>query len=390
MRGMSTKIMGLIAVSVFTFGVVVCAEAAEYVGCYTDARERALPVFIGNGYDVDRCIQQVRNRGFAYAGLQWYGDCFAGNGVGYDRADDRDCNTRCDANTNQICGGTWRNSIYSVTSNPSPPGSQTRAGSYVGCYTDAPDRALPVFLGNGYDVDACILEARNRGYAYAGLQWHGECWAGNNVGYVRVDGGECNTPCDVNHYQICGGAWRNSIYSVWPNSAPQIRAEGPQGEIVLTPIDTNDANLLAINVYAESYVEGTWTTHTVAYSPAEDRIVEFDYHESGSYDVGAAPPSSSCREDLNKWHTCMTDCTRRKNSDLWRSGTLGVRAGFVGSMLPCAEGALARASAYYFAACLTYYTSLGFLAGTEAGLISSMSCESMCAPRPTPCIGPAR
>ena len=53
--------------------------------------------------------------------------------------------------------------------------------------------------------------ARANGLAYAGLQWYGQCFGGNEVGYTQVGDGECNKPCPSG--EMCGGAWRNSIYA---------------------------------------------------------------------------------------------------------------------------------------------------------------------------------
>jgi hypothetical protein len=98
-----------------------------YVGCYTDDSNRALPNFLSQqGETVESCKQKAANAGFAYAGVQWYGQCFAGNTVGYARVPDGQCNTLCTSNPNEVCGGGWRNSIYksgfqppSITINPS-------------------------------------------------------------------------------------------------------------------------------------------------------------------------------------------------------------------------------------------------------------------------------
>ncbi len=88
---------------------------------------------------------------------------------------------------------------------PAPP------PGYRGCFTDDPNRALPQWLGSVYDVATCVNLAGANGLAYAGLQWYGECWGGNELRYSQVGDGECNTPCLSG--QMCGGAWRNSIYA---------------------------------------------------------------------------------------------------------------------------------------------------------------------------------
>lgn len=88
---------------------------------------------------------------------------------------------------------------------PPPP------SGYLGCFTDDPNRALPVWLGPVNDIGTCVNSARANGFAYAGLQWYGECFGGNELRYTQVGDGECNTPCASG--QMCGGAWRNSIYA---------------------------------------------------------------------------------------------------------------------------------------------------------------------------------
>jgi WSC domain len=88
----------------------------------------------------------------------------------------------------------------------------------LGCFTDDHDRALPYGLGNVDDVAACVNLARANGLAYAGLQWYGQCWGGNELRYTQVAAGECNTPCPSG--QICGGAWRNTIYATGNTPPP--------------------------------------------------------------------------------------------------------------------------------------------------------------------------
>jgi hypothetical protein len=100
------------------------------------------------------------------------------------------------------------NWMPSACSTPPPP-----APGYVGCFTDAEARALPASFGEGHTIESCVSAAAQNGYAYAGLQWYGQCFAGNSVGYSQVDDSECNTPCSANPSQMCGGAWRNSIFT---------------------------------------------------------------------------------------------------------------------------------------------------------------------------------
>ncbi|XP_063423309.1 uncharacterized protein LOC134707479 isoform X1 [Mytilus trossulus] len=86
-----------------------------YVGCFIDKDDRMLPAqyLYNNHMTVDMCIQHCRSRGFAYSGVQYYAQCFCGdNHNKHGAAVDTQCNTPCKGNHQQMCGGTWRLSIY--------------------------------------------------------------------------------------------------------------------------------------------------------------------------------------------------------------------------------------------------------------------------------------
>ena len=98
---------------------------------------------------------------------------------------------------------------------------------YIGCYTDQENRALPNWLGHVGDVGTCVNLARANGLAYAGLQWHGECWGGNELRYTAVGAQECNTQCPSGQY--CGGSWRNSVYATGASAPPPPPPPPPPG-----------------------------------------------------------------------------------------------------------------------------------------------------------------
>jgi len=98
--------------------------------------------------------------------------------------------------------------IYTV-----PPTGSTFTRNYVGCFTDDTNRALPAQLSSGGEtVESCIQKAAAAGNIYAGLQFYGQCFAGNTLGYTQVSDSQCNTPCTANSSEMCGGSWLNSIY----------------------------------------------------------------------------------------------------------------------------------------------------------------------------------
>ncbi len=83
-----------------------------------------------------------------------------------------------------------------------------------GCFSDQSNRALPAFLGNNMTIESCIATANSYGYTFAGVQYYGECWAGNALGYNPLPASSCNTPCAANTNEMCGGTWANSIFQM--------------------------------------------------------------------------------------------------------------------------------------------------------------------------------
>lgn len=179
------------------------------VGCYYDDSNRDLDaLLIDGGATVETCVAAAGSRGFAYAALQNGGRCFAGNSVTY-AATPNDCTMRCAANPAEYCGNIMRNEIYTTLA--SAP-SVTRTGK--GCFNDDANRALPArLIGAGATVESCTAAAKALGYTYAGLQWYGQCWAGQVLGYGPSNG-SCTTKCTANGGQDCGGNYANNVFLV--------------------------------------------------------------------------------------------------------------------------------------------------------------------------------
>ena len=93
-------------------------EAYTYIGCYRDSGNRDLKgySFSSNAMQIDDCAFMCKRKGFKYMGLQYSSYCFCGNDFGkYGKADN--CNMPCNGNPNEICGGSWANSIYKLSTN---------------------------------------------------------------------------------------------------------------------------------------------------------------------------------------------------------------------------------------------------------------------------------
>jgi hypothetical protein len=187
-----------------------CAWVSNYLGCFPDqGNPRILPDLKGNGFSMEQCIDLCRSEDYAASGLQWFGECWCGDTpYGTPVADDN-CDTPCVLGAAGMCGGSWHNSVFQDT---------TSNYAYVGCFEDqGHPRRLPMFPGNGFNIDRCISECAFQGAPYAGLQWFGECFCGDYVDpEMRVPDADCDTPCRVGD-GMCGGSWRNSVYKTTPN-----------------------------------------------------------------------------------------------------------------------------------------------------------------------------
>ncbi len=87
-------------------------------------------------FRVDKCRAFCAGRGFAYAGVQYFKECFCGNSYGrYGNINTSECNTRCVGNEGQLCGGGWALGVWRTSGLPQP--SVTSAAS------TAPPTAAP-------------------------------------------------------------------------------------------------------------------------------------------------------------------------------------------------------------------------------------------------------
>ncbi|KAJ3310904.1 hypothetical protein HDU76_003258, partial [Blyttiomyces sp. JEL0837] len=104
--------------------------------------------------------------------------------------------------------------------------------NYLGCFID---RSYPrTFVNKLYNTEQstagswtatnCINAARAQGFRYVGLSNGGDCWADNyfrNSTNSDASEGDCNTPCQADSSQTCGGSLRLSTY-VFSVSTPTV------------------------------------------------------------------------------------------------------------------------------------------------------------------------
>lgn len=171
----------------------------DYVGCF----DRGPFVYKQDRSSLRAC--RAACSGFDFFGLEGQSYCFCGerSNLGA-RKSEAECNTTCSEEKGRMCGGEKRSSVYRVDR------------GYKGCFQDDKTRSLPVHKGVRGSLGKC--RAACSGYLYAGLQWYGHCFCGNDYskGLQKAES-ECNTPCRDEKDRMCGGGWRNSIYLIEPN-----------------------------------------------------------------------------------------------------------------------------------------------------------------------------
>lgn len=91
------------------------AAATGYLGCFRDQGKRDLDgyTFYDGKMTTQLCVSTCRDKGFSHAGTQYAGHCFCGNKYGA-AGPASNCDAKCTGNRDEICGGTWANSVYKV------------------------------------------------------------------------------------------------------------------------------------------------------------------------------------------------------------------------------------------------------------------------------------
>lgn len=192
----------------------------------------------------------------------------------------------------------YNGSLSSAWSNVASMIFVTPVAGYQGCYTDSTPRALPVQIaGSTYTVESCKQAAFNAGYRYAGLQYGGQCFAGNSLGYTLVTDVECNMPCTANGLEMCGAGWHNSIYATGyvPSASASIAwiqpAEvcwGTPGTLTAAGYASNGTGgvQLVFRERNDAGVWGSWQTVAFQATPGPDT--------TWSNSISSGSPTNKC------------------------------------------------------------------------------------------------
>jgi len=223
---------------------IVCVAASfaqpmgtRYLGCFKDTENRDLTGYTQQDpkLTLQSCSDICRQKGFKYAAAQYGAHCFCGNSYGkYGKA--TNCDMKCAGNSNEICGGSWANSLYEFVI------SGVTVGDYKGCFKDTENRDLTGYTQQDpkLTLQSCSNICRQKGFKYAAAQYGAHCFCGNSYGkYGKAT--NCDMKCAGDSNEICGGSWANSIYEVSTGSSTSTSTTPePTGQIGLTGVWKDD------------------------------------------------------------------------------------------------------------------------------------------------------
>ena len=240
-------------------------------GCYTDGvGGRTLTYNPGTpggtaALTVALCTSTCEQAGYNISGVEYAGQCFCGssysNGGGPAPDGLAGCNMVCNGNASEYCGGPNRLNVYTLPSVPAPPPGWTA----LGCYTDSVGaRALTTtqYLAAPMTIEVCTTACKADNFAYAGLEYGGECYCGNTVangnGPAPDKAAGCSMPCNGDATETCGGSNRINLFKATGTSPSSSATGTTTSTAVSTPTSTGTASKLPAGwKYQGCYQEGS-------------------------------------------------------------------------------------------------------------------------------------
>jgi hypothetical protein len=193
-------------------------DVADSIGCYTDlASKPGLTdyFFEGSGMTIEKCTQGCKELGYALAGAEYSTQCKCGNEYkGDQKLPTTSCDMTCKGNSSQICGGSYKLSLYNTTN---VAVNLKKPTGWLGCYSDpSTKRAL---TGYTYSLSTmtssvCRLACSQRGYQLAGTEAGNQCFCGDTfTGGTVLPSSSCYVACAGNSSESCGASWVMDLYN---------------------------------------------------------------------------------------------------------------------------------------------------------------------------------
>jgi WSC domain len=207
----------------------------------------------------ENCQAACKAGGWTISGTEYSAECYCDskfeNGGGPAPDGSTGCNMACNGNSQEICGGSNRLTVYqysngppstssvstssatttSSTSSSSSKSSTSTSSStssstavptgwtYQGCYADAYNNLGRTLMYQQPDNaaltrESCISTCAGLGYPVAGMEYYTQCFCDTGLrnSAPKEPETDCNTACGGNSAEECGGPNRLSIYSNGP------------------------------------------------------------------------------------------------------------------------------------------------------------------------------
>ncbi|EXJ91928.1 hypothetical protein A1O3_00478 [Capronia epimyces CBS 606.96] len=206
-------------------------NTALYQGCYVEATDsRALSgasYTNSSGMTSVSCGTFCQSKGFGVFGTEYSKECYCGSAIATATTDQSDCGMVCSGNRTEYCGGPSRLSVWSIvsgtesgasstttsTTSASPTSTPTPSisgATYMGCYSDnTGGRTLASRTTDAnMTLELCAQTAQAANHKYFGLEYAGECWAGDTMAATAapITEAKCNMKCKGDTTQLCGGS----------------------------------------------------------------------------------------------------------------------------------------------------------------------------------------
>jgi len=242
----------------------------EYVGCYNDAEDRALPYNAGESLSLEDCHQTCRALGYHYFGRQDYSQCYCGgdtrNDKSYAKHGETSVNvpigTRSDSGIehdigeNEIADMGWELCIEDIYSGGTTHaisdvmGSCTKSRIMYGCKHESSDKVQLVAYGSR--EKAFTYTEGNDATIDGSVQWYLK--ADSSMGFTEAGDSITLRACDVNERddpnRLCWHISNGYMKSGWRCGAPMPSYNGwsrmiwhtdvPTSSITYTPPQCND------------------------------------------------------------------------------------------------------------------------------------------------------
>jgi len=254
--------------NVFVNSMLSNIQNPTYVGCYQDNSTTPAMTFIGGSpsssntasgnYTFEQCKNASVLGGYQYFALQ---NVNSSNGLGYCAVSNSQQNSTQYGNSyvptgqdplwsSNTSGQSGNTAILSVTGSLSvinsggtsvysTPNSNAQPSNYLGCYGDAPNRAMSMFArgSQNFNLQTCQQIAQQNGSTYFGLQdstsgTNAQCAISSNWSQTSKYGpaGNCT---QLSNGSWSGGGWSNAVYNTTL----------PQSNYVLTLLDSGNMTI---------------------------------------------------------------------------------------------------------------------------------------------------